>query len=85
MIANIKDLDEREGCGIQLKDGTIVVAVFYNGLYRDNGEYQWDWSNTGKIRYSGKAASGNLHHHVARQGRTWSKPNYHRYEGHAIH
>jgi len=27
VIANIKDLDEREGCGIQLKDGTIVVAI----------------------------------------------------------
>src|SRR6185369_3075359 len=30
VIANVKNLDEREGCGIQLKNGTIVVAVFYN-------------------------------------------------------
>ena len=32
-IAAIKDLDEREGCGLQLRDGTILVGVFYNNLY----------------------------------------------------
>lgn len=27
-ISAIPDVDEREGCGIQLKDGTIIVGVF---------------------------------------------------------
>ena len=39
-IAAIKDLDEREGCGIQLKDGTIVVGIFYNNLYDADGRYK---------------------------------------------
>ncbi len=38
-IAAIKDLDEREGCGLQLKDGTIVVGIFYNNLYDADGRY----------------------------------------------
>lgn len=38
-VGAIKGMDEREGCGIQLKDGTIVVGIFYNGNYNSDGSY----------------------------------------------
>ncbi|MEO7650371.1 MAG: sialidase family protein, partial [Bryobacteraceae bacterium] len=49
VIAAVKDLDEREGCGVQLKNGTIVLAVYYNGLYGEDGEYGWNWANSVKF------------------------------------
>ena len=75
VIGGIKDLDEREGCGIQLKDGTILVAVYYNGLYGDNGDYHWDWSNTIKFG-QGKQYLGTYIITSSDNGRTWSKPNF---------
>ena len=39
VIAAIKHSDEREGCGLQLRDGTIVVGIYYNALYRPDGSY----------------------------------------------
>lgn len=41
-VSAVKDLDEREGCGIQLKDGTVVVGVFYNDNYIPDGTYNWN-------------------------------------------
>ncbi len=38
-VAGIPEVDEREACGLQLKDGTIVMAVFYNKLYFKDGSY----------------------------------------------
>ncbi len=38
-VASIPEVDEREACGLQLKDGTIVMAVFYNKLYFKDGSY----------------------------------------------
>jgi hypothetical protein len=75
VIGGIKDLDEREGCGIQLQDGTILVAVYYNGLYGDNGDYHWDWSNTVKFGH-GKQHLGTYIITSSDNGHTWSKPNY---------
>ena len=40
-VSAIKDLDEREGCGIQLKDGTIIVGIYYNDFYVPDGTYNW--------------------------------------------
>jgi sialidase-1 len=74
VISAVKDLDEREGCGIQLKDGTILVAVYYNALYRDNGDYQWDWAT--KVKFgAGKQHLGTFVIESRDGGRTWSKPN----------
>lgn len=42
VVSAIKDLDEREGCGIQLKDGTILLGIFYNDLYKADGLYNWN-------------------------------------------
>jgi len=75
VIANVKNLDEREGCGIQLKNGTIVVAVFYNGLYREDGEYAWDWS--AKVKFGqGKQHLGTYIITSRDNGHTWSAPNH---------
>ncbi|MEP6536507.1 MAG: sialidase family protein [Bryobacteraceae bacterium] len=75
VIANIKNLDEREGCGIQLKDGTILVAIFYNNLYRADGEYEWNWST--KVDFNdGKRHLGTYIISSTDNGKTWSQPNY---------
>lgn len=75
VISSVKNLDEREGCGIQLKDGTIIVAVFYNALYRDNNDYQWDWAN--KVKFgAGKQHLGTFIITSRDNGRTWSQPNH---------
>lgn len=41
IVSSKKDLDEREGCGIQLRDGTIIVGIYYNDLYKPDGTYNW--------------------------------------------
>lgn len=75
VIGGIKDLDEREGCGIQLKDGTIIVAVYYNALYREDGEYEWNWAT--KVKFgAGKRHLGTYVITSNDNGHTWSKPNY---------
>lgn len=40
VIAGIPNLDEREGCGVQLADGTIVVGIFFNNIYGSDGAYK---------------------------------------------
>lgn len=75
VISAIKDLDEREGCGIQLKDGTILVAVYYNKLYRENGDYEWDWATRAQFG-AGKQHLGTFLIESKDNGRTWSQPNY---------
>jgi hypothetical protein len=76
VIGGIKDLDEREGCGLQLKDGTILVGVYYNGLYRDNGDYEWDEANRRSQFGKGKQRLGTYIITSGDNGRTWSKPNF---------
>lgn len=38
-IANQPKMDEREGCGLQLSDGSILVGIYYNNLYAEDGSY----------------------------------------------
>ena len=84
VIAGIKDVDEREGCGIQLKDGTIVVGVFYNNLYDKDGEYAWPvntpsqqkLADADKRYVEGKAYLGAYTIISTDNGHTWSQPNY---------
>jgi hypothetical protein len=58
-------VDEREGCGIQLSDGTILVHVFVNKLYRSRRAVQLLWARD--VRFSHEIApSRNLHHRIQR-------------------
>ncbi|MDQ7949507.1 MAG: sialidase family protein [Pedobacter sp.] len=75
-IGAIKDLDEREGCGIQLKDGTIMVAIFYNGKYLPNGDY-FLWKPKEKlIEPTDHPSMGTYIITSKDNGKTWSKPNH---------
>jgi sialidase-1 len=75
-IANIKNFDEREGCGVQMKDGTIVVAVFYNDLYFSDGiYYHWRLEQPMK-RDSVPPKIGTYTITSTDNGHTWSKPNF---------
>lgn len=76
VVGGIKDLDEREGCGVQLRNGTIVVGIFYNNLYNGDGSY---------INLTGKRTPGHhpeLHGLGAYiitskdNGHTWSAPDF---------
>jgi hypothetical protein len=73
VIAGDPDRDEREACGVELRDGTIVMGVFYNNLYREDGHYEWEWSR--KIAFSReKRHLGTFIITSKDQGRTWSAP-----------
>ena len=75
-IAAIKDMDEREGCGIQLKDGTIVVAIFYNKLYFDDGAY-FIWKPDQQLaKDTARPRLGTYIITSKDNGHTWSPPNY---------
>jgi sialidase-1 len=74
VVSAIKDVDEREGCGIQMKDGTIVVGVFYNDNYTPEGPYNWD----GKAKLP-KIDRPRLGAHFITSkdnGKTWSAPKF---------
>ncbi|WP_414660629.1 sialidase family protein [Horticoccus sp. 23ND18S-11] len=79
VIAGLKDVDEREGCGVQLPDGTILVGIFYNNLYNPDGSYNFNWRQNLPVlqkadqglRYLGSYTI------VSRDnGRTWSAPRF---------
>jgi sialidase-1 len=75
-IGAIKDLDEREGTGIQLKDGTIMVAIFFNDLYLPDGQYN-SWKPQEKLApRTDRPRLGTYTITSKDNGRTWSKPNY---------
>ncbi|GAA4749659.1 sialidase family protein [Flavisolibacter ginsenosidimutans] len=75
-IAGIKNVDEREGCGIQLKDGTIVVAIFYNGLYFPDGAY-FLWKPDRQLaKDTVRPRLGTYIITSKDNGKTWSAPNY---------
>ncbi len=61
----VPDLDEREACGVQLPDGTILLAVFYNALYRQDGEYEQKWKSTVNLG-AGKQYLGFLRNYLER-------------------
>jgi hypothetical protein len=71
----VPDLDEREACGVELPDGTIVLAVYYNALYRADGEYEQKWMQTVKLG-AGKQYLGFYTVTSKDRGNTWSAPNY---------
>ena len=73
------DVDEREGCGIQLKDGTIVVGVFYNDLYNPDGSYNKYFNPETQSfepvkRKRDKPALGTFIVTSNDNGHTWSEP-----------
>ncbi len=75
-VAAIKDLDEREGCGIQMKDGTIVLAVYYNNLYFPDGSY-FSWKRGEKLEDDpDKPRLGTYITTSKDNGNTWSQPKY---------
>jgi photosystem II stability/assembly factor-like uncharacterized protein len=77
VVAAIKDVDEREGCGIQLRDGTIVVGIFFNALYKENGVYTYaEEEKERKFLETGKRYLGAYTIVSKDNGFTWSEPNY---------
>ena len=53
-----------KGCGVQLRDGTIVVGIFFNNLYAPDGSY----TNSADVKDeeipgAWKALSRSLCHH----------------------
>lgn len=72
VIAGIEKSDEREGCGIQLRDGTIVVGIFYNNLYNPDGTYNYRHQNL----LNEKNRLGAYVITSEDNGQSWSKPNY---------
>jgi hypothetical protein len=74
IIAGIQNLDEREGCGVQLHGGTIVVGIFYNNLYNTEGTY--GSRAGGPHPHPELNALGTYIITSNDEGHTWSKPNY---------
>lgn len=72
VIAGIEKSDEREGCGIQLRDGTIVVGIFFNNLYNPDGTYNYRHGELLKE----KNRLGAYIITSSDNGRTWSSPHY---------
>lgn len=70
-IGAIKDLDEREGCGVQLRDGTIVVGVYYNGNYDASGAYGTRPQEDNQTPVLGAYIIASKD-----DGRTWSQPRH---------
>jgi len=75
VIGGIPDVDEREGCGIQLSDGTILVHVFVNKLYRADGQYNYSWARD--VRFSHETLHLGIYTIASKDdGKTWSAPHY---------
>ena len=76
VIAAIENLDEREGCGLQLSDGTLIVGVFYNKFYYPNGNYMPAEVRQAKLDQPGQRYLGSYIISSKDNGHTWSGPNY---------
>lgn len=71
----IAGLDEREACGMQLPDGSILLAVFYNSMYRNDDEYEQKWQE--KLEFGkGKQHMGFYTVRSRDGGKTWSEPKF---------
>ena len=76
VVAAIKDVDEREGCGVQLRDGTIVVGVFFNNLYLPDGSYSPAEAREQKLAQGEQRFLGAYTIASTDNGYTWSEPRY---------
>jgi Neuraminidase (sialidase) len=79
VVAAIPNVDEREGCGVQLKDGTIVVGVYYNNLYAPDGSYVFN--DKKHLTEPDKHYLGSYVITSRDNGATWSAPQYIETEG----
>ncbi len=78
VVGGIKNLDEREGCSVQLKDGTIVMGIFYNNDYASDGTYNFG-SPKPMVKnklYPGLYRFGSYTIISRDNGHTWSKPYF---------
>jgi hypothetical protein len=74
VIAALKDVDEREGCGVQLRDGTIVMGIYYNALYNKDGSYMPNNQRENNLAEAGKRHLGAYIITSKDNGHTWSEP-----------
>ena len=68
-------MDVREGCGIHLSNGEILLAVYYHRIYRRDGEYEQKWAENVKFG-AGKQHLGFYTVRSKDGGKTWSEPQY---------
>ena len=73
VIGGIKNLDEREGCGLQLSDGTVIAAIFYNNGYSIDGTYHPQNSPVAHPEMNGL---GTYILTSRDNGHTWSAPKF---------
>lgn len=76
VIAAIRNVDEREGCGLQLRDGTILVGVYFNDLYLPDGSYSSGAEREKKVASRSERYLGAYTIVSNDDGRTWSEPRY---------
>jgi hypothetical protein len=73
VIGGIKNLDEREACGLQLADGTVIEAIFYNNLYSTDGAYHPKEGDHPHPELNGLGTYLITSHD---DGHTWSPPKF---------
>lgn len=76
VIAAIARCDEREGCGVQLRDGTIVVGIYYNALYRPDGSYLPGPERERRLAETSQHHLGAYIITSRDDGHTWSEPHH---------
>jgi sialidase-1 len=76
VIASIKNFDEREGCGVQLRDGTIIMGIYYNALYRTDGTYFPTAERERRLAEPGHRHLGAYIITSRDNGHTWSPPQH---------
>jgi hypothetical protein len=74
-IGSLKNIDEREGCAVQLKDGTIVMGIYFNDLYNMDGSYPFG-KTTDKVLAPGKSFLGSYIITSNDNGYHWSNPYF---------
>jgi sialidase-1 len=74
VMAGLKNVDEREGCGVQLRDGTIIVGIYYNNLYNPDGSYIFGANK--HLNEPDKHYLGTYLITSTDNGISWSEPRY---------